>query len=90
MKRLEIVHLRTSAPGLAMLGRQIDDSMAAEGGGGDHVTVYGRLGLETDVAIHIETRVGVKHDGPSAVGLRLADALKAHGLVEHTVWEELP
>lgn len=89
MKRLEIVHLRFSGPDLAALGRRIDESLAAANRGGGVVTVYRRLGLETDVAIHIRTPAGVGDGEASSVGLRLADALRVHGLVDHTVWEEL-
>jgi hypothetical protein len=89
MNRIEIVHLRFTGEPIESLGASIRDSLGPGGSGAEVVTVYRRQGLETDVAVHI------RHDaqetgGPSALGFHLADALRAYGLVEHTVWEELP
>jgi hypothetical protein len=89
MKRLEIIHLRSSGEPLDTLGRRISDSIKAEDMGAGVVTLYRRDGLETDVAIHIHHRSSSPGEGPSSLGLRLASALKALGLVEHTMWEEL-
>jgi len=89
MVRLEIVHLRTFGPDPAALASEIEGSFEAEGNGRSIVTVYRRCGIETDVAVHIHTRSESHQRGPSALGQRLADALREHGLVEHTVWEEL-
>jgi hypothetical protein len=53
------------------------------------VTRYRRSGLETDVAIHITSHDHDAAAGPSTLGLHVASALGAYGLVEHTLWEEL-
>ena len=91
MKRLEIIHLRSSGEPLASLGDlisasigQTDDTHGEENG--TVVTLYRRAGLETDLAIHLEQAVD---RGSSGLGLRLAAALRSYGLVEHTLWEEL-
>jgi hypothetical protein len=53
------------------------------------VTLYRRHGLETDVAVHIRHRSEGGAPGSSALAVHLAQALKAYGLVEHSVWEEI-
>ncbi|MEJ2582699.1 MAG: hypothetical protein P8127_13850, partial [Acidobacteriota bacterium] len=62
----------------------------AEGNGTEVVTLYRRHGLETDIAIHIRCKGGAASKGPSALAFQLTSSLKAFGLVEHTVWEEMP
>ena len=89
MSRLEISHLRTAGGSFATLARQIREAIGSEVDGAGVVTIYRRNGLETDVAVHINTHGSGEKDGPSAFGLHLASALSACGLVEHTLWEEL-
>jgi hypothetical protein len=89
MSRLEIIHLRTAGMAFDSLARELRKAVGSELDEGGVVTVYRRCGLDTDVAVHIT------HDGkdgsasPSDLGLHLASALSAYGLVEHAVWEEL-
>lgn len=89
MKRLEVIHLRSSGEPLDSLGRRIRESIRAEATNTDVVALYRRDGLETDLAVHIHLSRAPGADEPSALGLRLASALKAFGLVEHTLWKEL-
>jgi len=89
MSILEIIHLRSSIEPIGALTDQIRESIWAEGHGTDVVTLYRRHGLETDIAVHI--RYSGEADGArsSALAFHLAQALKAYGLVEHSVWEEM-
>lgn len=87
MKRLEIIHLRSSGEPLDSLGRRIRESIAEETA--ETVTLYRRQGLDTDLAVHIRHRTATEGQLPSDLGLRLASSLRTYGLVEHTVWEEL-
>ncbi len=91
MRTVEIIHLRSSLGSVQSLSDQINESLAAEGLTTQAVTVYRRVGLETDLAVHIRQPTGVQTKraprGESILGLRLAAALKTFGLVEHTVWE---
>lgn len=89
MNRLEIIHLRSSGRSLEPLGERIRESIRQEGGDGAVVTLYRRRGLETDLAVHVRPD-GEPQKGPSNLGFRLAAALRNYGLVEHTLWEELP
>jgi len=89
MSRLEIIHLRTAGRSFASLARQIREAIGSEVDGTGVVTIYRRSGLDTDVAVHINCPGRGETASPSALGLHLASALSAYGLVEHTVWEEL-
>lgn len=88
MKRLEIIHLRSSGEPLDSLGRRIRESITAQSTDAQTVTLYRRAGLERDLAVHIRHPAGIGRQGPSDLALRLASALRAYGLVEQTVWEE--
>jgi len=90
MSRLEIVHLRSSGEPLQSLADRIRDSIVPGDIGTEVVTVYRRQGLETDVAVHIRYNDTQGTDGRSALAFHLANALRTLGLVEHTVWEQLP
>ena len=89
MTRLEIIHLRSSGVPLEVLTDGIRRSIGDGGEGASALTLYRRHGLDTDLAVHIRHQAagGV---GPSDLALCLASELRAYGLVEHTVWEELP
>ena len=89
MKHLEVIHLRTAGGAGAELARQVAESLAVPGGCSDVVQIYRRAGLDSDVAIHIHIAGDETGPGPSALGLHLASALRAYGLVEHSVWEKL-
>jgi hypothetical protein len=90
MKRLEIIHLRSSGRSLESLGERIRDSIRAGTEGNAVVTLYRRHELETDLSVHVCHHGEPQEPGPSDLALKLAAALRAYGLVEHTVWEELP
>ena len=87
MTILEIIQLRATREPLAPL---IDEIRASTRriDRAEVVMMYRRVGLETDLAIHIRRTELAEGSRQSDTGLRLASALKAHGLVEHTVWEE--
>lgn len=89
MRRLEIIHLRSSEEPLERLADWIRDSMRPDDDQMTVVTLYRRFGLETDVSVHIHHLEASGADEPSSLGLHLACALKAYGLVEHTLWGEL-
>ena len=89
MSRLEIVHLRLSGEPTESLSDMIRESIWAEGSGTEVVTVYRRQGLDTDVAVHIYHRESDDGDDPNTLAFNLASSLRAFGLVEHSVWEEM-
>jgi hypothetical protein len=87
MKRLEIIHLRSSGEPLDSLGRRIRESIVDDSA--ETVTLYRRQGLDTDLAVHVRYHAATGGQGPSDLALRLSSSLRAYGLVEHTKWEEL-
>ena len=89
MRRLEIIHLRSSGCPLESLGERIRESVHSGGGDEAAVMLYRCQGLETDLVVHVR-HDGEPPTGPSDLGLKLAAALRDYGLVEHKVWEELP
>ena len=89
MSRLEIIHLRTAGKTSEFLAQQIREAIGPDADGTGVLTIYSRNGLETDVAVHINSHGSGEEAGPSPLGLHLASALSAYGLVEHTLWEEM-
>ena len=92
MKRIEIIKIRMAQgnhKSIEFLSHQINESVKAAGEHLEVVAVYRRNGLETDLAVHIYSHREPDAAGQSDLGLRLASALRVHGLVEHTVWEEI-
>jgi hypothetical protein len=53
------------------------------------VKLFKRAQIETDVCFHLLHESDNAEDTGSAVGLRLADALKQFGMVNHTVWTQI-
>lgn len=89
MSHLEIVHLRASGESVEALGQRIEASLMARQEGAETVVVYRQNGLGTDLAVHVHHPAATQGKRPSAIGLRLASALRDYGLVEHTYWERL-
>ena len=89
MKRLEIIHLRSSGKPIDGLVRRIRSSIRQTEQGAPAVRLFRRPELESDLAIHVqadESRRAAAHE----IALQLASELRTYGLVEHTRWEELP
>jgi hypothetical protein len=89
MIQLEIIHLRASGESIEALGERINRSIEDGGGTASTLKLYRRHGLETDLTVHIVSADVAIETGPSDLAVRLASELRAYGLVEHTVWEEL-
>ena len=88
MRTVEIIHLRLAGKKPKTLVESIRKSFDSE----PDVEVtefYRRCGLDTDLAVHILHRKETGTGQPSDLGVRLASALQAYGLVEHTLWERL-
>lgn len=89
MNTLEIIRLRSSGEPFESLGTRVRESISSNRTNGDVVTLYLQDSLSSDVAVHIQHMDATKSTGPSELGLRLASELRAFGMVEHTVWEEI-
>ena len=89
MKKLEIIHLRSSRELSETLSNQIIMMIRAAENNNDSIELFHRMGLESDVAIHINHSETSETTESSSLGLRLAASLKEYGMVEHTMWEKL-
>ena len=85
MKSLEIIHLRLAGNPPVSLIDQVRSSIAASRCSVE-VKVYRDATVPTDFAIHLLS--GEFGTCASELGLRIAAALREHGMVDHTVWIE--
>jgi hypothetical protein len=49
---------------------------------------YRHVNLETDLSIHLHWQTERPEQNGSALGLRIAEAFKEFGLIDHSVWVE--
>ncbi len=91
MMWLEVIHLRVTdqdyerlIPTFTQLLDEIRENESCR-----IVKLFRRALLETDVCLHLYHDSRDAEDGGSPVGLRLVDALKPLGMVNHTVWKEI-
>lgn len=89
MNWVEIVHLRSTGGSVEQLSKEIEASLGTAGERDRTVAIYQRTALGTDLAIHIQGRGDSEQCRISALGLRLASALRVFGLVEHSLWREI-
>jgi hypothetical protein len=85
MEHLEIVHVRLTREQPDQLIEDIHRSATAARG---TVRIYRRADVAGDIGIHLLVEAGPGEARPSELGLRLASALRDHGMVEHTLWHE--
>ena len=86
MKRLEIIHLRSTDGRLEDRVRSIL-RLAATLERPSELLIYRRERVPTDLSVHLVHRRS-SEELPSQLGMRLASALREHGMVEHSVWTE--
>ena len=89
MKWLEIIKLRGAGIEQGLL-KEFLRSLVKSGRSGELVGVvsYRHAALENDLSVHLHWEPEQPTQNGSALGLRLAQALKEFGLVDHTVWIE--
>ena len=91
MKWLEVIHLRVTDQDYERLmptfNQLLDEIREKENC--RMVKLFRRALLETDVCLHLYHDAHHPEDGGSPVGLRLVNALKPLGMVNHTVWMEI-
>lgn len=88
-RRLEIVHLRLAG---ACPEGLVSDVRAAvrDDGTLESLRIYHHERVVDDLAVHLHLVMAERAAPPSDLGVRLAEALRDHGMVEHTVWTEAP
>lgn len=88
MKWLEVIKLRSVGRDSGLLEElllSIDRSRQDER---VEMKTYRLAALETDLSVHLHWESGWPEKNGSALGLRVAQALKEFGLVDHSVWIE--
>jgi hypothetical protein len=91
MKWLEIIELRSVGSDRELLELQLQTLMneVEKETKKQAIKSYGRAMIDTDFSIHlVHDSKRVENNG-SPLGLRLASALKAFGLVNHSIWIEM-
>ncbi len=87
VKWLEVIKLRSAGEGSVL--EEFLPSMAKVGQSGlVEMKTYRHAALETDFSVHFQWESDRAEQNGSALGLRLAQALKEFGLVDHSVWIE--
>lgn len=89
MRQLETIHLRLAGDHPLGLVERIRRSIGASGDQ-PSARIYRHATVAGDLAIQIYLETADRAAQPSQLGLRLTEALKAYGLVEHSVWTEVP
>jgi hypothetical protein len=85
MNILETLHLR-------LAGDDVDDlvelvrRVTGPRGTSPALKIFRHSRVQGDFLIHLYWEEPAQTDQPSELGLRLASVLRAHGLVEHSVW----
>ncbi len=88
MKWLEVIKVR-SAGDISGLRKGIVLPATQSGAEGRvEIGIYRHAALETDFSVHLQWVSERPKQGGSALGLRLAQAFKEFGLVDHSVWVE--
>ena len=88
MKWLEIIKLRSAGNNSGLLKElllsidRLSQSELVE------IKTYHHAGLDTDLSVHLRWESERPEQNGSALGLRLAHALKEFGLTDHSVWIE--
>ena len=81
--------MRSPGEPVESLADRIKKAIRQGDDGATSLALYRCRGLVTDLAVHILRSDVGDEQGPSNLALRLAAELRANGLVEHTVWEEI-
>jgi hypothetical protein len=88
IKWLEVIKLRSAAKGSGVLKEFLLPTAEVAQRGLVEMKNYRHAALETDLSVHLHRESEGPEQTGSALGLRLAQALKEFGLVDHSVWIE--
>ena len=88
MKWVEILNLRSAGVPRESIEQEIPRSVAEVDRSNNLVAIriYRHATLDTDLGVHLLFESPGPEMRPSALGQRLAAALKGFGLVSHSVW----
>ena len=91
MKFLEIIELRASGNRRDLLASQLQGiiSILEKKSSRQEIKIYTRVLVDSDYSIMLYHDTMKSGTEGSRLGLHLASALKAYGLVNHSIWNEL-
>ncbi|MGD2272864.1 MAG: hypothetical protein PVI06_20880 [Desulfobacterales bacterium] len=91
MKWVELIELRSIDKNRDMLKSELQKLIHSVDKQRKHqvIMAYRRVLIDTDFCIHILHDSNKVDNNGSQLGLRLASALKAFGLVNHSIWIEI-
>ena len=90
MKWIEIITLRSAGTSREFIEQKIPRTVTDEDRGENlaAIRMYRNATLDTDLSVHLLFASPRPEAAPSILGQRLASALKAFGLVNHSMWVE--
>ena len=90
MKTVEIITVRLDPRGEEPLLRELHATLEAHRLSDDRVIVefYRHATVQTDLSVHLRSESPQTEGLPSALGRRLASALREFGPVNHSAWIE--
>jgi hypothetical protein len=88
MKWLEVIKLRSAGKDSGLLEELLLSIERLSQDGLMEMKIYDHAALETDLSVHLHWESGRLEQNGSALGLRLAQALKEFGLIDHSMWIE--
>jgi hypothetical protein len=86
MKWLEVIKVRSAAMGPASLDELLMAVVQSAPSERAEIKIYRHAFLDTDLSVHLFWTSDRPEQNGSALGIRLAQALKDFGLVDHSVW----
>jgi len=88
MKWLEVIKLRSAGKGSGLPEEYLMSIDKFNQKGLVEINIYHHAALETDLSVHLHWESEQVEQNGSSLGLRLAQALKEFGLVDHSIWIE--
>jgi len=88
MNWLEVIKLRSTVKGSALMDELLMSMSKAGQGGLVKMKTYRHVALDTDLSVHLYWKSDRPEPNGSVLGLRLAQAFKEFGLVDHSIWIE--
>ena len=88
MKWLEVIKLRSAGKDSRLLEELLLSIDKLSQSGLVEMKTYHHAALETDFSVHLLWDSRRPEQNGSALGLRLAQALKEFGLIDHSIWIE--
>lgn len=86
MNWLEVIKLRSAGIGSPSLDELLMSMVQSAQSKLAEIKIYRHAFLDTDLSVHLYWNSERPEQNGSAPGLRLAQALKDFGLVDHSVW----